>query len=299
MDKYIELGKKIYNTTSPKEFKRMIVFVLRALLHRDYIEEIIKYFNGSELKKTIIEKEPFFIEIATRHVLFKNSTVKNRVKIIVNHFDIIFKKLNEFIIKDVYLNKGTILWEEEYQGKSLYVKIEFESGQKKEGLSSLMLKLDDMKIYQMIFWLGYDKHNQEAIYIGAMQGSNEIEANNLIKGLTKLFYGYRTKNLILYMTRSLAKAFGVKKIYAVSNKGYYANNHIRIDRKLKTSLDEFWEETGGQITEDYRFYELPVEEYRKSIEEVKTHKRSQYRNRFNKLDEVENTIIETINKFRI
>ena len=107
------------------------------------------------------------------------------------------------------------------------------------------------------------------------------------------------KNLILYMTRCLAKSLDINKIYAVSNKGYYANNHIRIDRKLKTSLNEFWEETGGKITIDYRFYELPVEEYRKSIDEIKTHKRSQYRNRFKKLDEVEAKIIETVRNFRL
>ena len=34
------------------------------------------------------------------------------------------------------------------------------------------------------------------------------------------------------------------------------------------------------------------------IEEVKTHKRSQYRNRFNKLDEVESKIIKNINCFK-
>jgi len=101
------------------------------------------------------------------------------------------------------------------------------------------------------------------------------------------------------MTRCLAKSLDINKIYAVSNKGYYANNHLRIDRKLKTSLDEFWEETGGKITIDYRFYELPVEEYRKSIDEIKTHKRSQYRNRFKKLDEVEAKIIETVRNFRL
>ena len=181
----------------------------------------------------------------------------------------------------------------------LHLNFIFEGGQKKEGVASVMLKLDNMKIYQMIFWLGYDENNQEALYIGAMQGSNEAEANNLIKGLTKHFYGYRTKNLILYMTRCLAKSLDINKIYAVSNKGYYANNHLRIDRKLKTSLDEFWEETGGKLTTDYRFYELPVEEYRKSIDEIKTHKRSQYRNRFKKLDEVEEKIIETVRNFRL
>ena len=299
MNKYINLGKKIYNTANIKEYKRMIVFVARSLLHDKIMEQIISFFDETTLKKSIIEKEPYFIEIVTRQVFFKNSTYKERYKIVTDHFDIILKKINEIAIKEVYLKKGIVLWQEETLGENLYVKLEFESGQKKEGLLSLMLILGDRKIYQMIFWLGYDEKNQEALYIGAMQGSNEIEANNLIKGLTKHFYGYRTKNLILYMTRCLAKSLDINKIYAVSNKGYYANNHIRIDRKLKTSLNEFWEETGGKITIDYRFYELPVEEYRKSIDEIKTHKRSQYRNRFKKLDEVEEKIIETVRNFRL
>ena len=86
----------------------------------------------------------------------------------------------------------------------------------------------------------------------------------------------------------------------MSNKGYYANNHVRLDRKLKTSLDEFWEEAGGKLTDDYRFYELPVEEYRKSIEEIKTHKRNLYRKRFELLDGIEESInknlLEAMNK---
>lgn len=294
---WFNFGKTIYKDKNIKEYKRLVVFLIRVFFNRANINGLISFFSETYFKKAILKKEPFFIEIATRKVLYKDSRVEDRCKIIKNHFNIIFNKIFEKAIEKIYLDSGIILWEEEYQEKKLYVKLDFESGQKKEGLVSLMLKLDDMKIYQMIFWLGYDKNNEEALYIGAMQGSNEIEANALIKGLTKYFYGYRTKNLILYMTRCLAKSLDIGKIYAVSNKGYYANNHIRIDRKLKTSLDEFWEEAGGKRTEDYRFYELPVEEYRKSIEEVKTHKRSQYRNRFNKLDEVESKIIETIKSF--
>ena len=298
MNKYINLGKKIYNTANIKEYKRMIVFVARSLLHDKFMNKIINFFDETPIKKAIIAKEPFFIEILTRQVLFKNSTFEERYKIITNHFNIILNKFNELFIEKVYLNNGIKLWEEDYNGKKLYLKIDFESGQKKEGLMSLMLKLDDIKIYQMIFWIGYDKSKQESLFIGAMQGSNETEANKLIKDLTKYFYGYRTKNLILYMTRIIVKSLGIKKIYAISNKGYYANNHIRIDRKLKTSLDVFWEETGGIITNDNRFYELPIEEFRKKFEEVKTHKRSQYRNRFNKLDEVESKIIKNINFFK-
>ena len=299
MFNWFKLGKSIYKDKNIKEYKRLIVFLIRILFNKSKMDELFIFFNETKLKNSIIKKEPFFIEVATRMVLFKDSKLQERCKIIKNHFNIIIKRLHEKLIKEIYLNIGFNLWEEEYNDKILHVKLEFESGQKKEGLLSLMLNLNNMKIYQMIFWLGYDENNQEALYIGAMQGSNEAEANNLIKGLTKHFYGYRTKNLILYMTRCLAKSLDINKIYAVSNKGYYANNHLRIDRKLKTSLDEFWEETGGKLTTDYRFYELPVEEYRKSLDEIKTHKRSQYRNRFKKLDEVEEKIIETVRSFRL
>lgn len=50
---------------------------------------------------------------------------------------------------------------------------------------------------------------------------------------------------------------GCKHLYAVSNAGYYAMNHVRIDRKLKTSLDDFWQECEGQACKDQRFFEMP------------------------------------------
>jgi len=299
MNKFVKLGQKIYNTSNIKDFKRFLVFIARVFYNKGIADYLLNFFQSTKIRKDILEKEPFLIELATRQFLYAKSTFEERSKVIIKHFETIEKKLSNDAMEKVYLYKGIRLWEEKYENMLLHLDFIFEGGQKKEGLASLMLKLDNVKIYQMIFWLGYDEKNQEALYIGAMQGSNEIEANNLIKGLTKHFYGYRTKNLILYMTRCLAKSLDINKIYAVSNKGYYANNHIRIDRKLKTSLNEFWEETGGKITKDYRFYELPVEEYRKSIEKIKTHKRSQYRNRFEKLDEIEEKIIETLRNFRL
>ena len=89
---------------------------------------------------------------------------------------------------------------------------------------------------------------------------------------------------------AVARALAVKHIYAVSNDGYYANNHVRRDRKLKTDFGAFWEEAGGHITDDSRFYEIPLVEPRKTMEEVPTRKRAVYRKRFTFLDEVDATI---------
>ena len=70
----------------------------------------------------------------------------------------------------------------------------------------------------------------------ALQGTPN--GSEIIKGLTKAFFGYRTKNLIFYGIRNVAAGLGCKHLYAVSNAGYYAMNHVRRDRKLKTSLDD-------------------------------------------------------------
>ena len=89
------------------------------------------------------------------------------------------------------------------------------------------------------------------------------------------------------MTQAVARALALKHIYAVSNEGYYANNHVRRDRKLKTDFGAFWAEAGGHVTKDARFYELPLTESRKTMEEVPTRKRAVYRRRFAFQDDVD------------
>ena len=69
---------------------------------------------------------------------------------------------------------------------------------------------------------------------------------------------------------------------------------MRIDRKLKTDFSTFWEEVGGYLTNDPRFFELPLVESRKTIEEVPTRKRAVYRRRFQMLDEIDRDVTDRI-----
>lgn len=59
------------------------------------------------------------------------------------------------------------------------------------------------------------------------------------------------------------------EIYAVTNQGYYAMNHVRMDRKLKTNFGDFWAECGGSPSGDRRFYRIPLEEVRRDLSELK------------------------------
>ena len=123
-------------------------------------------------------------------------------------------------------------------------------------------------------------------------------ARDIIKQVTKRCHAYRTKNLILHATQEVTRALGLNRIYAVTNYGYYAMNHIRRDRKLKTSFSDFWSESGGRPCEDQRFYELPLTEQRKSMEEVPTRKRANYRRRYVLLDEIDASIASGMRKLQ-
>lgn len=97
--------------------------------------------------------------------------------------------------------------------------------------------------------------------------------------------------------RLLSESVGAVRIRAVTNEGYYAMNHVRLDRKLKTDFSVFWTECEGVLDpKDSRFFLIPVEEPRKSLEEVKANKRAQYRRRFEKLDAIKVSVLQRLQK---
>ena len=291
MDKEIlqYIGKSLYKTHILKEFKRYVVFMTRCHLHTRYMDDVLDFFAANELRQKMLRGTPSFAEQVTRSFFYKNSTWAERVELVKNHVMYLEKCLKSMFMEQIYINNQHLcLWEDVYQEKLLKMDLLFHAGQRKEGCLSLKLIYEGEALYQIMFWIGYDKAGEPSLFIGALQGTPN--GSEIIKGLTKAFYGYRTKNLIFYGIRNVAACLGAKNIYAVANEGYYAMNHIRRDRKLKTSLDDFWQECEGVQCKDKRFYKLPVEEYRKSMEELKPSKRAQHRRRFAKMDEITEAI---------
>ena len=298
MQSFVELGKKIYNLENMREAHRFAVFVTRCAFNARKMRNIIKFFNDNEFFKKIAENFPYVYEQPTRAFFYHKSTFEERIKLIEDHMKFLKATIKPEIILDLYSDKSLKLWKmelgEEFQSMELVLRIE--PGQRKEGLLALMLLLPDGEpIYQIIFWIARDKLGDWSMWIGAMQGPNMDDAKEVVKKITKKCHSYRTKNLILYATQAVARTLDLRKIYAVTNEGYYANNHVRSDRKLKTSFSDFWIEVGGSHTDDPRFDSLPLNETRKSEEEIPTRKRAVYRRRFALLDEIDSSIEKNLN----
>jgi len=293
----VKLGKRIYRTENPRELHRFVVFLGRSEVHRRGMKGLCAWFEQNALRRQLLERNPFPIEQATRAFFYAGSTFAERKKLICHHFEMLQERLqSEAFLKLGGLDARYPIWKSSDEDIDWAADLTFEPGQRKEGLLCVEMRLAGRQLYQIIFWLGRDKAGEDSLFIGAMQGPNMEGARDIIKDITKRSHRYRTKNLILYMAQAVARAFGMKHIYAVTNAGYYAQNHVRRDRKLKTDFGAFWEEAGGHRTNDPRFDELPLVEPRKTMEEVPTRKRAVYRRRFAFLDDVDAQIAASMAK---
>lgn len=296
MQSFVTLGKKIYDTSNPREARRMTVFVVRCWMHRGAMKRLHAFFQQTPLLRQVAEGFPFVYEQPTRAFFYYRSTFSERMQLLEDHMLFLQEKMKPEAMLALYSDRELRLWQMDMEDTELRLILKAAPGQRKEGCMALMLMLGAKELYQMMLWIAKNRAGEESLYIGAMQGPNMDDARDVIKRVTKKCHAYRTKNLILYMTQAVARTLGLKHIYAVTNEGYYANNHMRRDRKLKTSFSDFWMEAGGWHTEDSRFDELPLVEKRKTMEEISTHKRAVYRRRFALLDEVDAVIAEHVKK---
>ena len=290
MESFTSLGRKIYDMSNPREVRRYVVFVARCWLHYGSMKKIDAFYQQNDLRRKLAEIYPFVYEQPQRAFFYNKSTFRERAALIQEHFSFLETALKPDILLEIYREKNQVLWENEHEGEPLRLVLYYEAGQRKEGLLSVTLRLGEQALYQMIFWIQKNPKGEWSAYIGAMQGPNMDNAKDVIHKITKQCHSYRTKNLILHAMQEVAKTLGLKHLYAVTNDGYYAMNHVRRDRKLKTNFSDFWAESGGTPCEDKRFYELPLTEYRKSMEEVPTRKRANYRRRYMLMDEIDEAI---------
>lgn len=292
MESFWSIGKKYYRVNSIRGLHRFLVFLVRANLHRKKMRCLGAFFQKNALRREIAAAYPYVYEQPTRAFFYKGSTFDERVTLLIEHMSYLEEKLRPKVLQQIYHFNPIILLETEQDGSLLRLILHFHVGQRKEGLLALTLLWGAVALYQMIFWIAKDKTGAWALWIGAMQGPNIADSRGVIKKLTKACHGCRTKNLILHVTQEVARALGVEHIYAVTNDGYYAMNHVRKDRKLKTNFGDFWKESGGVQCADARFYELPLKEHRRSMEEVPTRKRAVYRRRYAMFDEIDTVIAQ-------
>lgn len=293
-------GRKIYGKRSWRETRRVVLHTVRSMGRRQKMNRLENYFANYKPDTDLLHRQIGLYELMTRIFFYKDSTATERLEAIINHFDYIQKIFTDEAIRSMYsidkdnflddvsrIKRGFVVWQSEEL--NMKAQLYYGAGQRKEGLLTLLLTLENQGVYHANFRFGKGFNGEPAMWIGTIQGYKDGLDN--AKTVTKKMFGYRPKNFIMFLLRHIAAICKVESIYAVSDEGFYANTHlVRGHRAKVAELDPLWEESGGVVCSDERFFKIPLEEYRKPIEEIKSQKRSQYKKRYELLDQYEQEI---------
>ena len=133
------------------------------------------------------------------------------------------------------------------------------------------------------------------LFIGGLQGIGHHDARIRVQQATKQCYGLFPKRVALEAILVIARYFNLEQIVAVGNKTHIYNNWRYNSRqeRILSDYDDFWLTIDGKQDSNGLFI-LPNQIYRKSLDEIASKKRSEYRNRYALLDQLENSITENL-----
>ena len=135
------------------------------------MKKIHQFFQQNELLAKVAEEYPFVYEQPTRAFFYRNSTFDERVEILEQHMGFMEKYFKKDVFLGLYGENPYTLWESKDEIGSLRFELSFNPGERKEGLLSVVLHLDDVMLYRIMFWISPDKKGDMSLWIGAMQGA--------------------------------------------------------------------------------------------------------------------------------
>ena len=296
----LALTEHSFANENPKYIKKQKNKILfHTLLNIPFAKKWFSLIQSEEYKWVLSHRpriyfKPFRVYMSTKW------GKKERTKALLSCYA--FIKQQPFLTRVIQEEKPIKLAEftMKYNGEKGQIYLGYNERFRKEGELVVSLHCDSYQeaICEASFVI--DKENEEWVCrIGCVQGNKSAETENAIKELQKQMYALRPKALMIFIIQELSRQLGCSALYGVGSKIQAHNKkhfiHIEWLHKLSFSYDTLWKEADGSPDKD-GWFKLPIQMQRKSMEEIKSSKRSLYRSRYEMLDKIAAEIQETINK---
>ena len=296
----LKLTEQGFSNENPKYIKKQKNKILfHTLLNIPFAKKWFSLIQSEEYKWVLSHRpriyfKPFRVYMSTKW------GKKERTKALLSCYA--FIKQQPFLTRVIQEEKPIKLAEftMKYNSEKGQIYLGYNERFRKEGELVVSLHCDSYQeaICEASFVI--DKENEGWVCrIGCVQGNKSAETENAIKELQKQMYALRPKALMIFIIQELSRQLGCSALYGVGSKIQAHNKkhfiHIEWLHKLSFSYDTLWKEADGSPDKD-GWFKLPIEMQRKSMEEIKSSKRSLYRSRYEMLDKIADEIQETINK---
>lgn len=233
-----------------------------------------------------------------RPYLFTSLNVWQRARAIISHYQLLSDLEQPALLRVLEARNAMTLVS--WQGKNNeLISLAIRTAQfDREGELMLDMYFQQHLITTLTFSLSKIESDNAALCIGGLQGPRTYLNNDIIKEATKACYGLFPKRILLEMACLLAKACGIQRVFAVGDQVHVlrGKRYIRSKKgKLHASYSEFWESIGAELT-DQGVYTFDIDLERKSLEDIASKKRAEYRRRYQLLDDLQQQLNQVIGR---
>ncbi|MBV6821193.1 VirK/YbjX family protein [Rahnella sp. PD12R] len=273
-------------------------FLYRALLHPRRTFAMLDYLAHHPQRDEILAAMPSLPCKLHRIYQTANITPEQAMKRITDHYDMIGHCLPD-AINHGYLSKkemaiATLTGKEEQRYAITFNAI---ARLDKEGEATLTFHNAEGVSIAIVTFSFIEYQGKPTLFIGALQGPKANVDHQEIQRATKACHGLFPKRLVIEALTTLADVTGMTQLVAVGNHTHIYENPRYKKRKgmVFADYDSFWETMEAKPGEDGYFH-LPRQIAHRPLEEIASKRRSEYRRRYQLLDDLESQIRQTFTR---
>ena len=281
--------------TEKKKYRRKQIFktLLYTIVHHQTARKWFEILASNNMQ-SVVQKRPRLYMKPFRPYISSKWNKKRVINVILDSYDFIRQKQLTQIIDQENFILANFNMKDDVAARIL---ICYDEKLRKEGEFVIKFVCEQLGGVISMSSISFEQDKGEWICrIGCIQGNHLLPPEST-KQAQLMMHGLRPKVLMIFCIQTICQHFGITGIFGAGDQILAHNKkhaiHIPWIHKLKFSYDLIWKEEGGELGDD-GFYSIPCIPKRKSIEEMKVHKRAYYRRRYELENEISNQIKQSL-----
>lgn len=276
-----------------KKREYRLKFLLRSLLFWSSTRRMLEALSGRDDFDRLLASQITLPSKTHRQYLMRGLNAGDRADAIVSHYHWIDGLKDSSLAHALTSPLEQPVVQFRAKNEVLYT-VSASSAHKaeREGESTLWLRDDENTLLASLTFSVARSAGQRVLVIGGLQGPRRSVSRDVIKQATRACHGLFPKRVLMEVIFQLVAQSSIRAIYAVSDEGHVfraLRYRLSKGRHFHASYDEFWETLDGKKRSTF-CWQLPPEMARKSLDEIASKKRAEYRRRFELLDEIKTAI---------
>lgn len=255
----------------------MAKYLSRSALHPCASWQWHAAITTNALLSQAVQQRPRMYMKPLRPYLSSNFQPLDRVAALASHYEFVARRLGSAFLADAAHGQGislAVLTSPAGNRYTAHLACTDTFDREGEFVLTLQRDIDRQRVACVAFSI-VTFGDTSRLHIGCLQGATRDGGNTLVKQATKDFHGIRPKNILIDSIYALAASWSIQRIAAVGNGQRVMGGGCG---QVRADYDSFWQELGGnEIPGEH--YVLPPTLHHRSLNEVPSQRRSEYRRR--------------------